>query len=151
MVKKSDKICIRAYTEVDFLYTHDLHLQNMKYFVDKYWGDWNSAIFKKDVAADITWIIEYVKQTAGFFVLSLSPKAHLKNIQIHSSFQNKGIGQFVLKHCEQESKEKGFNELFLEVFLENRAKKLYERLGYTTYKKTNSHYMMKKDLKSSHY
>ena len=56
------------------------------------------------------------------------------------------MGNRVLSHCEHESVKKGFDSLFLEVFLDNRARILYERLGYKTYKLTDSHYMMKKRL-----
>ena len=93
--------------------------------------------------------IEYKGQKAGFFVLSFESKAYLKNIQISSDFQNMGLGSQTLEHCELESVNRGFDTLFLEVFLDNPARQLYERLGYATFEFTESHYMMKKQLTSS--
>ena len=137
---------IRPYSEKDYQYTHDLHRENMITYIDKYWGGWNSEIYKKDLRPEETWIIEYDGQRAGFFVLTFDNKAHLANIQIHSSFRNIGLGTQVLSHCEAESLKRGFNILFLESFLENPARLLYERLGFKTFDITNSHYLMKKEL-----
>ena len=138
---------IRPYTEADYQYTHDLQKENVISYIDKYWGGWNSDIFRRDVCPDITWIIECDGQMAGFFVLSLKEKAHLRNIEIAAAFRNKGLGSQVMDHCERESVKKGFNELYLEVFLDNPARSLYERLGYKTYRVSETHYMMKKQLK----
>ena len=140
------KIRIRPYTEEDYQYTHDLHRENMINYVEKYWGGWDSAIYKKDVCPEITWIVEYEGHKAGFFVLSFEQKAHLRNVQISSSFQNKGLGSQVLSHCEHDCVKKGFNSLYLDAFLDNPARIFYERLGYESYKVTSSHYMMKKHL-----
>lgn len=137
---------IRQYIEGDYQYTHDLHRENMSRFVDKYWGGWNSDVFRRDVRPEDTWMIEYDGRLAGFFVLTFKEKAHLTNIQISASFRNKGIGSEVLRHCETESRKRGFDALYLEAFLDNRARQLYERLDYKIYRMTNSHYMMKKDL-----
>ncbi len=78
---------IRPYRDDDYYFTHDLHKENMLFYIEKYWGGWNS-----------------------------------------------------------ESLKKGFDCLFLQAFLENRARHLYERLGFKTYDITNSHYLMKKEL-----
>lgn len=118
----------------------------MIHFVDKYWGGWNSDVYRRDVCPENTWIVEYDGRLAGFFVLAFKEKAHLTNIQINSSFRNKGLGTKVLQHCESESQKRGFDTLYLQSFLDNRARYLYERLGYKTYKMTDCHYMMKKDL-----
>ena len=137
---------IRQYKKSDYQFIHDLHFENMKYFVDKYWGGWDSDIFKKDVNSKITWIIEHQKERAGFFVLSFRDKAYLRNIQINNSYQNLGIGKYVINQCETICLKKGYDFLYLDVFLDNRAKILYEKLGYKTYRTTDSHYMMKKYL-----
>ncbi len=136
---------IRPYTDEDYNFTHDLHRENMQFYIDKYWGGWNPEIYRRDLLPDDTWIIEYNGEKAGFFVLTFKEKANLDNIQIGSSFRNMGLGTQVLKHCETETIKNGFDCLFLEAFLENRARQLYERLGFKTYDITNSHYLMKKE------
>jgi ribosomal protein S18 acetylase RimI-like enzyme len=137
---------IRPYSEEDYYYTHDIHRENMIAYIDKYWGGWNSEVYKRDLRPDKTWIIEYNGERAGFFVLTFGEKAHLTNIQIQSSFRNMGLGTRILRYCEAESIKRGFDSLFLESFLENRARNLYERLGYKIYNITDSHYLMKKEL-----
>lgn len=118
----------------------------MTTYVEKYWGGWNSDIYRKEVCPEITRVIEYESRKAGFFVLSFESKAHLKNIQISSEFQNMGLGSRALEHCELESKQRGFDSLYLEVFLDNPARLLYERLGYVNYEVTESHFLMKKEF-----
>jgi len=140
---------IRTYEEKDYQFTHDLHRRNMLSYVNKYWGGWDSTIFKRDVCPDSTWIIEHDEQKAGFFILNFESNAFLKNIQICSNFQNIGLGSLVLKHCELKSLEMGFGTLHLDAFLDNPARKLYERLGYETYDITESHFKMKKLLLES--
>ena len=117
-------------------------------YIEKYWGGWNSEVYKRDVCPEITWIIEYEGKKAGFFVLSFESKAHLKNIQVGSDFQNLGLGRQTLEHCEFESINRSFDSLYLEVFIDNPARRLYERLGYVTFEVTKSHFMMKKELTS---
>jgi len=141
------KIKNRKYTNDDYQFTHDLHRENMISYINKYWGNWDSQIFRKDVYPDNTWIIENETENIGFFVLEFDGKAYLRNIQISSSFQNKRVGNQVLQHCDNESVISGFSYLYLDVFLNNPAKSLYDRLNYKTYKMTKSHYLMKKFLK----
>ncbi len=142
------KLEIRQYTEEDYQYTHDLHRLNMISYVDKYWGGWNSDIFRKDVRPEITWIIETDGQKVGFFVLNFEEKAHLMNIQISPIYQGKGAGSQTISHCENESIKKGFDTMYLESFIDNPAFHLYQRLGYKTIKVTESHYVLKKKLKN---
>ena len=73
---------IRPYTKKDYLFTHDTHQENMITYIDKYWGGWNSDIYKRDLQPDQTWIIVHDGKRAGFFVLTFDEKAYLSNIQI---------------------------------------------------------------------
>ncbi len=142
------KLEIRQYTEEDYQYTHNLHRENMMSYIDKYWGGWNSNIYRKDVRPEITWIIEADGQKVGFFVLNFEIKAHLMNIQISPAYQGKGVGSQTISHCEKESIKRGFDYMYLESFLDNPALHLYQRLGYKTIKVIESHYVLKKELKN---
>lgn len=136
----------RSYTDVDYKFAHDLHRENMLEYIKKYWGSWNSEIFRRDLRPDITWIIELNKQKIGFFILSFNEKAVLMNIQIKAEFHSKGIGKAAIKYCEQVCINHDYTELYLQVFLNNPARTLYERLGFETYEINDTHYKMKKDL-----
>jgi ribosomal protein S18 acetylase RimI-like enzyme len=70
------------------------------------------------------------------------------NIQIRPTYQGKGAGSQAIRHCEKESIKKGFDYMYLESFRDNPALHLYQRLGYKTYKVTESHYVLKKELKN---
>ncbi len=133
-------------TEDDYLFVHDLHRENMISYIDQYWGGWNSEIFQRDFNPSSTWIILFDGKKAGFFVLHQSKKAHIANIQILPDYQMKGIGSRILNHCESISIKNGFNGLYLEVFITNPAKALYERYGFETYEETESHFKMMKLL-----
>jgi hypothetical protein len=50
---------IRPYTEDDYLFTHDIHRENMITYIDKYWGGWNSDVYKRDFRPENTWIIDH--------------------------------------------------------------------------------------------
>ena len=52
------KLEIRQYTEGDYQFTHNLQRVNMISYIDKYWGGWNSDIYRKDIRPEITWIIK---------------------------------------------------------------------------------------------
>jgi len=113
-------------------------------YINKYWGGWNSDIYKRGLDTQSTNIIMIDGDKAGFFVFRLNENAHIANIQLSTNFQNRGIGHYVLNLCESKGKDNGFSELYLEVFLNNPARILYERCGFKTYKTTESHYKMKK-------
>jgi hypothetical protein len=42
------KLEMRQYTEEDNQYTHNLRRVNMMSYIDKYWGGWNTDIYRKD-------------------------------------------------------------------------------------------------------
>ena len=140
-------LSLRGCTQHDYEYTHDLHHGNMIDYVDRYWGGWNSEVYAGDFRPDITWIVEQNDDKAGFFVLAFEHTAHLLNLQIDPAFQNQGLGTRVVERCETGCGRRGYDTLFLEAFLNNPARALYERLGYDTYEVTDSHYMMMKPIK----
>ena len=60
-----------------------------------------------------------------------------------NKYQHRGIGSKILEEQLKENKEKGIRTI-LQVFKDNPAKKLYERLGFKVYGETETHYQMEK-------
>lgn len=60
---------------------------------------------------------------------------HIKAITILENFRNQGVGSYLLSEIESFAKDSKFDQLTLEVIDSNpAAKRLYERLGFTTYR-----------------
>ena len=138
---------IRPYNDADYLFTRDLQKENMITYIDKYWGGWNPETYRKGLEKGITWIVELEGARVGFFVLNFRKgNAHLKNIQVCPAHQGKGLGGLVLGHCERMAGEHRLGELYLEVFKDNPAKNLYDRMGYAVYEISETHYKMRKRL-----
>ena len=45
---------IRSFINGDYQFTHDLHRENMISYVEKYWGGWDSDIYKRDLRLEVT-------------------------------------------------------------------------------------------------
>lgn len=78
----------------------------------------------------------------GYILSSFSiEEAELYSIAIRKSDEGKGYGKQLMEALEEKLKEKGVKKLFLEVNKTNeRAKKLYENYGFTTYRVRKNYY-----------
>ena len=66
---------------------------------------------------------------------------HLRRISIIPEFQNRGIGSSLIKELMAEAAARG-QPLKLRVFPENPARRLYQRLGFSVVKSTDTHVYM---------
>lgn len=78
---------------------------------------------------------------------------YIQNICVDSSARGEGIGTKLILHIEKYAKKSGYTSLWLDVSFENpKAKKLYEKLGFTLESKhrilfsKNGFFRMKKNL-----
>ena len=65
---------------------------------------------------------------------------------IDKNYQGSGIGTRILKEQLLADKKSNINTI-LQVFKENPAKKLYEKVGFEVYDETNTHYKMIRRIK----
>ena len=65
----------------------------------------------------------------------------INEISILKEYQNKGIGRKILEEQLIENKQKGIRTI-LQVFKDNPAKGLYEKLGFKVYEENETHYQM---------
>ncbi|MFT3947844.1 MAG: GNAT family N-acetyltransferase [Agriterribacter sp.] len=136
----------RKATDNDVTLTYSIKQSSIKHLVEKIWGwDNNFQIdyHRKSFVPNKTQIIIYGSSEVGFFVVNEYPgKVFIENILIDPAFQGKGIGTKVLTDIMTGAANK---KVELQVFkINNRAKQLYDRLGFETYEQTNLHYKMRK-------
>lgn len=119
----------------------------MKENVIKTWGNWNDDFQKKyfdeNFNPNLIKIIIIDDKYAG--ILKVTEKVdelHIDEIQLLPEFQGKGIGTKIINDIK--SNAEGSNiATKLQVLKTNRARNLYERLGFKIINETETHYIMR--------
>lgn len=132
----------------DFDFLFDLKKENFKWYVDRIWG-WKDEDQKERLKQDLKEHLEHKRiilidnKPVGVYAVHITQEGamFINEISIVKEFQHKGIGTKIL---ENQLKENCKNRIrtILQVFKENPAKKLYERLGFEIYGETETHYQM---------
>lgn len=138
----------RDYTFDDFEFLFNLKKENFKWYVDRIWG-WKDEDQKERLKQDLKEhlahkrIIVIDNKPVGVYAVHITENGDMfiNEISIVKEYQHKGIGTKIL---ENQLKENCKNRIrtILQVFKENPAKKLYERLGFEIYGETETHYQM---------
>lgn len=137
----------RPATEDDKIFLKRLAREVYQDVVTKQFGCWDETLqdkhFQEKWSRHNYQIIEQAGQKIGAFWISREPDhLWLSEIQIAPSHQNQGIGTVLLKEALREARALGL-PLRLHVLIENRAKALYERLGFNVIGMLeNTHYQM---------
>lgn len=135
-----------ALDDFDFLF--ELKKQNFKWYVDKIWG-WNDDEQKQRLKQDLKEHLQHKRiilldnKEVGVYAIHTTENGDLfiNEISILKEYQNKGIGRKILEEQLKENHKKGIRTI-LQVFKENPAKRLYEKLGFKVYGETETHYQM---------
>ncbi len=134
---------IRQATVVDIDILDGIHTENMKGYVEKHYP-WNPHIFRTGFIEDDYKVIEINNLIIGCLkVISSETEIYLAEIQIIKDYQRKGIGTSLIQLVIQEAQANN-KKLWLKFLQGNPAKKLYQRLGFTTLKKSLTHEIMVK-------
>lgn len=142
------KYLFRNCTLDDFNFLFELKKQNFKWYVDKIWG-WNDDDQKQRLKQDLKDHLQYKRiilldnKEIGVYARHTTENGDLfiNEISILKEYQNKGIGRKILEDQLKENHKKGIRTI-LQVFKDNPAKSLYERLGFKVYGETKTHYQM---------
>ncbi len=103
---------------------------------------WNPELFRQTFNPKLIQIILVNKVEVGMLQISKrNGELYLGNFLVTPAFQNRGIGTAVLKKVLDQGKLLEL-PIKLKVLKKNRAKNLYERLGFTVTGKTDTHYIM---------
>ena len=138
----------RQATFDDFDFIFELKKQNFKWYVEKIWG-WEDNDQKYRLQKDLEEHLEHKRiimldgKDIGIYVAHITEVGDmfLNEISLLKEYQNKGIGTDIMEKQLEENKQKGIRTI-LQVFKDNKAKNLYERLGFTVYNETETHYQM---------
>jgi len=140
-------ILSRNATDDDFELTYQIKKTSLKPYIEKIWG-WNEEVqldfHIKDFKPEGTKILrdEYGNDIGLLSTSEDDTTLHINNILLRNTAQGNGIGTAVLSDLIEQAKS-GNKRIELQVFKVNeRAKKLYERLGFRVVGQTELHYQM---------
>ena len=94
---------------------------------------WTEGIFRDCLRVGYAcWVLALDGDVAGYGVMSLVVgESHLLNICVAPEWQHRGYGRFLLDHFIDLARERGAEQMFLEVRMSNRAAMaLYHKRGF---------------------
>ena len=111
----------------------------------KYTKDNVSDILKDDLKNHLSHkkIIIIEGKKAGVYASHITENGDffINEISLLNEYQGKGIGRNILEKQLEENRKNNIRTI-LQVFKDNPAKRLYERLGFKIYGETETHYQM---------
>lgn len=140
------KVRLRPSAEADFAFVFALNKTNMRRYVERLRG-WDDAAEREDMKRKfrpgLDQIIEVDGQPAGIFAVDRrADEWYLHHIELLPTWQNRGIGTFLIRQLLEEAHELGI-PVTLQVLKMNPARRLYERLGFRIVGETEIKYRMK--------
>jgi GNAT superfamily N-acetyltransferase len=137
----------RPATDADFHLCRLIHHAAYKQAVISQYGSWDDKaqdqFFGDDWLKSTFEIICFDDVPVGYYgYKSENNNFHIVEIVIHPSHQCKGIGSGILK-SEVVNALNSNMTVKLRTFHANRARKLYERIGFRVYGETSTHVLMK--------
>lgn len=143
------EIILRQAREDDLEFLWSLHKATMKSYVDETWG-WNEE-FQREYfdnrfePINIELIIYENARIGAIEIRDRENELFIANFEILPQYQNKGIGSTILKRIINTSGNKQ-KSIKLQVLKVNPANRFYERFGFKTVDKTETHYIMERDV-----
>ena len=145
--------CFKDYEEKDFEILYKIKKEGLKWYVEKFYGEWNEEFqiqcfkdFIEKEKENIS-IITCENEVIGIFTNSIdeNDESVIGLFCIDKKYRGKGIGTQILQKQLQEDKNNGKNTI-LRVFKENPARFLYQKVGFEIYEETKSHYKMRRKI-----
>ncbi len=138
---------LRKATEKDFQLSYEIRKNALGKYVDETWGwdeEWQMKYHEEDFNADILQIIEADGKPAGSLEsFDEDGVIRVSGIYIIDEYQNKGIGADIMRTIIEEAKSKSKAVKLQVLKVNKRAKKFYERLGFTHCGENETHFQMK--------
>lgn len=113
---------------------------------------WNLSALVKEIKDELHYMDIYVagiqKKVVGFIIFydyawDRGRRAYIEDIGVLKEYRGQGIAGSLIKKAEHVLKKKGVSKMILDVNLESKALKLYEKIGY----KKSGYIQMEKRLK----
>lgn len=139
-------ISLRPANPDDKEFCRRVHRLAYRDVVVRQFGQWDDTLqdgfFEREWASLSLQVIEFDGEAVGCFSRDVRPEGiSIDQIELLPQFQGRGIGTELLVQQLDEAKQLGL-PVRLQVLLENRARSLYEKLGFTICGKTATHYVM---------
>jgi ribosomal protein S18 acetylase RimI-like enzyme len=139
-------VTLRPAKEGDRVWLRALHHAAMREVVEQIWG-WDEA--EQDRYFDRAFDIEKVRivrldsdDVGAIRIDSFEDCLFLADIEIEPAYQGQGIGTRLILELQNEAGGLGL-PVTLQVLKSNRARQLYERLGFVVTGETETHYRMR--------
>ena len=139
-------IDLRPATPDDCAFAYRVHCAAMRPSVEETYGwdeSWQAQTFQQRFDPAKRQIIRYDGADVG--VLSVEERddsLFVALIAILPAYQRRGIGTSLIRRLQEEASERGL-AVTLRVLKVNRARELYERLGFSLVGETDTHYQMR--------
>lgn len=139
-----------AYKDEYFKILYEMKKDNFKWYVEKLygWDEEKQIKFHKDFIEehkkDIN-VIKVADEIIGIFTnyIDENSESVISLFYIDKKYQRRGIGTDILKK-QLEIDNKDNRNTILQVFKENPARLLYQKVGFQIYEETTSHYKMRR-------
>jgi len=141
-------IRIRSAAPEDREFLWSLHLETMRDYVHKTWGwddIWQRERFDENFDPARLQIIEYEGRAIGYISVERpGNEIFLAAIEVAPEFQNNGVGTYLVRNLMEDSDKLNLPARLL-VLKVNRARRLYERMGFERTGETPTHYVMRRE------
>jgi ribosomal protein S18 acetylase RimI-like enzyme len=139
---------LRPATAADYQWLWELKRHTMRPYVEQTWGTWDDAtqeeFFRRNFSSETVQIITVEGLNAGLLnVERAAAEIFLANLQIHPSFQNRGLGTAVIRTLLDSAQALNLPVRLQVLRVNVAAFRLYSRLGFITYNENATHLMMR--------
>lgn len=139
---------LRNANENDYNFTFNLFKTVYKDYVIKFWN--NRQVEFEKYFCDSLFKVEHMqiilhddKEIGVLQLIKKEKELYIEEIQIDPNNQSKGIGTEIINDIKKAAFQSNFSVGLMVLKLNNRARKLYEKLGFKVVGETESHYVMK--------
>jgi GNAT superfamily N-acetyltransferase len=125
----------------------EITYDNMRTYYTHFSVDWKQPKILEQIISLDNWDILFDGELIGALRLSFdSDGCYLRDLQVRSLFQNKGIGAKALAESLRLAQKSGAKKLNLRVFKISPAHHLYKRKGFIVVREDERFYYMEKEI-----
>ena len=141
------QLTVTPATRHDYSFCYRLTKRNMLELFIRHWGGWEPGRFRSDFGLDGTRIVRHGSMRIAYFTVREEPKSfYVDNMQVSGRYRGKGLGTRLMGLIEERTVQEGKKRVQLTVFKDNRAIRLYQRLGYRVVQDKGTSVLMEKPL-----
>lgn len=125
----------------------------MRPYVEQTWGAWDDIaqedFFRRSYRSDAVQVVVVDGCDAGLLHVEREPaEIFLANIQMHPSFQNRGLGTAIVRTVIDSARQLRLPIRLQVLRVNQNARRLYERLGFIVSHETPTHIIMRRQPES---